>query len=590
MKKSTESALRFIETAIPGLRIARTYRRSWLRADLFAGVTIFAMLVPQGMAYGELAGVASVVGLYTAIGALIGYAIFGSSRRLMVGPESSSALLVATAVAPIAAGGGPLRFAVLASLLALLVGVIALVSGLARFGFLADFVSKPILIGYITGVAIVMIAGQLGKLFGIKIASENFFQMIGELLTNLGQTNVLTLVIGLVLLAFLIMLHRFAPKVPGGLIVVVVMTMLSALIQLDKYGVTVVGPIPSGLPQFGLSDFSFADAWKLLPSALILTLIVFTDSVLTARSFAVKQGEKVDANRELIGLGAANILSGCIQGFPASVSQSRTAVNYAAGGKTQLVGIVAAALLVVFLLWFTRLLESLPQVALAAIIIAAAINLIEVKPLYKVYRVRRVEFFLALVTLVGVLSIGILAGVLIAVLLALLVVISRISRPHDAVLGMVEGVDGYQDIEAYTNSETEPGLIVYRFDAPLFFANADYFLSRVQELIATAEYPIKWMLIDAEAIIDIDVTAAEALSTLQSELERKGIVLVISRASQPLQEMLKRAGLTERIGPEHFYPTVRTGVQAFLEQQDDQLGKRIEEGPASLAHQDDGTS
>src|SRR6266516_2738016 len=522
MKKSTESALRIIETAIPGLRIARTYRRSWLRADLFAGVTIFAMLVPQGMAYGELAGVASVVGLYTAIGALIGYAIFGSSRRLMVGPESSSALLVATAVAPIAAGGGPLRFAILASLLALLVGVIALVSGLARFGFLADFVSKTILIGYITGVAIVMIAGQLGKLFGIKIASENFFQMIGELLTNLGQTNVLTLVIGLVLLAFLIMLHRFAPKVPGGLIVVVVMTMLSALIQLDKYGVTVVGPIPSGLPQFGLSDFSFADAWKLLPSALILTLIVFTDSVLTARSFAVKQGEKVDANRELIGLGAANILSGCIQGFPASVSQSRTAVNYAAGGKTQLVGILAA--------------------------------------------------------------------VLIAVLLALLVVISRISRPHDAVLGMVEGVDGYQDIEAYTNSETEPGLIVYRFDAPLFFANADYFLSRVQELIATAEYPIKWMLIDAEAIIDIDVTAAEALSTLQSELERKGIVLVISRASQLLQEMFKRAGLTERIGPEHFYPTVRTGVQAFLEQQDDQLGKRIEEGPTSLAHQDDGTS
>jgi sulfate permease, SulP family len=226
-------------------------------------------------------------------------------------------------------------------------------------------------------------------------------------------------------------------------------------------------------------------------------------------------------------------------------------------------------LLVVFLLWFTWLLESLPQVALAAIIIAAAINLIEVKPLYKVYRVRRVEFFLALVTLVGVLSIGILAGVLIAVLLALLVVISRISRPHDAVLGMVEGVDGYQDIEAYTNSETEPGLIVYRFDAPLFFANADYFLSRVQELIATAEYPIKWMLIDAEAIIDIDVTAAEALSTLQSELERKGIVLAIARASQPLQEMLKRAGLTERIGPEHFYPTVRTGVQAFLEQQGD---------------------
>jgi SulP family sulfate permease len=570
MKKSTESALRFIETVVPGLRVARTYRRSWLRADLFAGLTIFAMLVPQGMAYGELAGVAPVFGLYTAIGALIGYAIFGSSQRLMIGPESSSAILVAAAVAPIAAGGGSVRFASLAALLALLVGVIALGAGLARFGFLADFVSKPILIGYIAGVSLIMIAGQLGKLFGIPITSENFFLIIGELLTRLGQTRVLTLVIGLALLTFILALRRFAPKVPGGIIVVVIMTMVSALIHLERYGVTIVGPIPAGLPQFGPADLRFTDVWRLLPSALILTLIVFTDAVLTARLFAEKYGEKVDANRELLGLAAANILSGCIQGFPAAVSQSRTAVDNSAGGKTQLVGVVAVVLLVILLLWFTQLLESLPQVVLAAIIIGAAISLIEVKPLYKVYRVRRIEFYLALVTLVGVLSIGILAGVLIAVLLALLVLISRISRPHDAVLGSVEGVDGYQDIEAYTNSETEPGLIAYRFDAPLFFANANYFLSRVRELIATAESPIKWILIDAEAIIDIDVTAAEAFSTLQSELESKGIVLAIARASQPLQEMLKHAGLIEQIGPEHFYPTVRTGVQAFLEQLDHQ--------------------
>jgi SulP family sulfate permease len=573
MKKSRDSALQFIERVMPGVSIARVYQRRWLRTDLFAGLTIFAMLVPQGMAYGQLAGVAPVVGLYTAIGALVGYAIFGNSRRLMIGPESSSALLVASAVAPLAAGGNNIRFAALAALLALLVGVITLVSGLAKFGFLADFVSKPILIGYITGVAFVMIAGQLGKFFGISIASENFFLMIGELFTSLGQTHVLTLMVGVLLLAFLIILHRFAPKVPGTIIVVVVMTAISALLQLDKYGVAIVGPIPSGLPQFGLPDLRLADVWSLLPSAVILTLIVFTDAVLTARLFAEKHGERVDANHELIGLGAANILAGGMQGFPVGVSQSRTAVNYTAGGKTQLVGIVAAALLVVFLLWFTWLLQSLPQVVLGAIIIAAAINLIEVKPLYKVYRVRRVEFFLAMVTFVGVLSIGILAGILIAVLLALLVVISRISRPHDAVLGSVEGVDGYQDIEAYSNSETEPGLIVYRFDAPLFFANADYFLSRVRELTETAEFPVEWILIDAEAIIDVDVTAAEALSTLQSDLEGKKIVLAIARASQPLQVMLKRAGLTDRIGLNHFYPTVRTGVQAFLEQHDEFAGE-----------------
>lgn len=567
MKKSIYSALRLIEKVVPALRVARTYERRWLWADLFAGVTIFAMLVPQGIAYAQLAGVAPVVGLYTAIGALVGYTIFGISRRLMIGPESSSALLVATVVAPIAAGGSPARFVILAALLALLVGVTALVAGLARFGFLADFVSKPILIGYIAGVSLTMIAGQLGKLFGINIESENFFQMMWELLTHLGQTHVLTLVTGLVLLVFLLVLRRFAPKVPGGLIVVIMMTIVSALLQLDTYGVKVVGPIPSGLPQFGLPDLRFSDVWNLLPSSLILTLIVFTDAVLTARSFAEKHGEKVDANRELIGLGAANIASALIQGFPVAASQSRTAVIEAVGGKTQLLGIVAAALLVIFLLWFTWLLKSLPQVVLAVIIIVAAINLIEVKPLLRVYRVRWVEFYLALATFIGVLSIGVLAGILVAVLLALVIVISKISRPHDAVLGSVEGIDGYQDIEEYANSETRPGLIVYRFDAPLFFANADYFLTQVQELIDAAEPPIKWLLIDAEAIADIDVTAAEALSKLQSELERKGVVLAIARASHPLQRMLKRAGLTERIGSAHFFPTVRTGVQAFLEQQ-----------------------
>ncbi len=566
MKKSTLHALHFIEQILPGLRVVRTYQRRWLPADLLVGVTIFAMLVPQGIAYAQLAGVAPVVGLYTAIGALVGYALFGSSRRLMIGPESSSALLVVAAVAPVAAGGSPARFAILVALLALLVGVIALAAGLARLGFLADFISKPILIGYIAGVSFTMIAGQLDKLFGIPIESENFFQMIGELLVGLGQIHVLTLMIGLVLIVFILVLRRFAPKVPGGLIVVVIMTVISALLQLDTYGVTVVGPIPPGLPQFGLLDLRFTDIWSLLPSALTLTLIVFTDAILTARTFAEKHGEKVNANRELIGLGAANISSALIQGFPVAVSQSRTAVNEAAGGKTQLLGIVAAALLAVFLLWFTWLLKDLPQVALSAIIIAAAINLIEVKPLLRMYRVRWIEFNLALVTFIGVLSIGILPGILIAVLLALVIVISKISRPHDAVLGVVEGIDGYHDIEEYANSETEPGLIVYRFDAPLFFANAEYFLTQVQELIDAAVPPVKWLLIDAEAIVDIDVTAAETLLTLQRELERKGVVLAIARASHPLQRMLKRAGLTERIGPEHLYPTVRTGVRAFLDQ------------------------
>jgi sulfate permease, SulP family len=583
MKKATLPSLRVIETIIPGLGVARNYQRSWLWADLFAGITIFAMLVPQAMAYGELAGVAPVVGLYTALGGLVGYALFGSSRRLMIGPESSSALIVASVVAPAAADGSPAHVALLAALLALLVGAIALGAGLARLGFLADFVSKPILLGYITGVAIFMIAGQIGKLFGITIESEQFFQQLEELFTHLGQTRVLALLVGVALLGFLLVLRRVAPKVPAALIVVVLMTLVSSLLHLQLYGIAVVGPLPAGLPQLGFPDLSFSDVWNLLPSALSLTLIVFADAILTARAVAEKHGEKVNANRELIGLGAANLAAGLLQGFPAAASQSRTAVNHAAGGKTQLVGIVAVTLLVAFLLWFTRLLENLPQLVLAVIIIAAAINLIEIKPLLQVYRLRRLEFYLALVTLVGVLTIGVLTGILVAVGLALVVVIGRISRPHDAVLGSVEGVDGYQDIEQYANCETVPGLIAYRYDAPLFFANADHFLTEVQELIDTAQPPVEWLLIDAEAIVDIDVTATEAISTLQRELERRGVVLAIARANHPLQEMLKRAGLTERIGAQHFYPTVRTGVQAFLERQAQEQGSSSRLGNENCA-------
>jgi sulfate permease, SulP family len=565
MNKPEHGTGRLIERVIPGIGVARTYQRRWLRADLIAGVTIFAMLVPQGMAYGELAGIAPVVGLYTALAALIGYALFGSSRQLMIGPEASSAILVATAIAPIAAGGDPARYAMLATLLAMLVGGLALIAGLARMGFLADFVSKPILIGYISGASFIIISSQLGKLFGIKINGDNVFLKIWNLIKNIGQTSWLTLGIGLFLIAFLVVLRRFAPRVPGAIIVVVVMTLISALLHLDTFGVKVVGQVSAGLPRLAIPDIRFADILALLPPAFFLTLIVFTDAVLTARSFAEKHGEKVDGNRELIGLGAANITSSLLGGFPVAASQSRTGVNDEAGGKTQLVGIVTAALLVVFLLWFTSLLASLPQVALAAIIISAAINLIKFKALQEVYHVRRVEFALALVTFFGVLSVGVLAGILVAVSLSLLVVISRISRPHDAVLGSVEGIDGYHDIDAYANSETVPGLIAYRFDAPLFFANADYFLTQARELIAAAELPIAWFLIDAEAIIDIDVTAVEALKKLYGELDRKGIALVIARASQPLQKMLRRGGLTNLIGTEHIYPTVRTGVQSFLE-------------------------
>ncbi|HEY6411017.1 MAG TPA: sulfate permease [Ktedonobacteraceae bacterium] len=575
-QKPVPRTLHVIETVIPGVRMIRTYQRRWLRADLVAGVTIFAMLVPQGMAYGELAGVAPVAGLYTAIGALVGYALFGSSRRLMIGPEASSAILVAATLAPVAAGSDAATYAMLASVLALLVGGIALLAGLIRVGFIADFVSRPILLGYIIGASFIIIASQLGKLFGIKITADEFFQKIWSVITNIDQTSWLTLGIGLFLIAFLLLLRRFAPKVPGGIVVVVGMTLLSALTHLDQHGIAVVGQIPAGLPHPAIPHVTLSDVLNLVLPASALTLIVFTDVALTARLFAEKHDEKADANRELIGLGAANITAGLIQGFPVAASQSRTVVNDETGGKTQVVGIIAAICLLIFLLWFTPLLASLPQVALAAIIIAAAVNLINFKPLLEVYRVRPIEFFLALITLVGVLSIGVLYGILVAVVLALLVVISRISRPHDAVLGSVEGIDGYHDIDENESLETVPGLIAYRFDAPLFFANADFFLTHARELIAASDPPVEWFLMNAEAIIDIDVTAAAALKKLQSELERKGIVLAMARTSHPLRRMLKRSGLTDLIGQDHIFPTVSVAVQTFLESKGELAGKSSE--------------
>ena len=345
-------------------------------------------------------------------------------------------------MAPIAAGSSPERYAALAALLAVLVGGMALIGGIARIGFLADFVSKPILMGYMIGVALVIISSQLGRLFGVSAQGDNFFQRIWSLLTQLGQTSVPTLIFGLVLIAFLMVLRRIARRLPGALIVVVFTTLISAIFHFQQLGISVVGRIPGGLPHLVLPAISLHDVFVLLPSALSLTLIIFTDVILSARSFAERSGDTVEPNQELIGLAAANLMTGLLQGIPAGFSQSRTVVNIDSGGKTQLVGLVAVACLAIFLLWFTPLLESLPQVALAAIIISAAINLINFNPLFQVYRERRSEFLLGMLTLLGVLSVGVLWGILGAVTISLLVVISRISRPHDAVLGSAGDVDG----------------------------------------------------------------------------------------------------------------------------------------------------
>ncbi|MGD9892332.1 MAG: SulP family inorganic anion transporter [Dehalococcoidia bacterium] len=549
---------------LPGLASVRHYDRSWLSADILAGVTVCAILIPQGMAYGELAGLPPVTGLYAAIGAMVLYALVTSTRAVMVGPEAGVAIIVASVIAPLAAGSDPARAAALAGVLGLLVAGILVVGGLVRVGFIVDFVSKPVLSGYIIGAAGIIIASQLGKLFGFSLEQEDFFPKIWELLSNLDQTHRLTFLIGVLLIITLLLLKRFVPKAPSALIVLVLSTIASAAFNLDDRGVATLGAIPAGLPRPGLPDVTAGDIHTLLPAALGIALIAFTEGVLTARAFAEKRKEPLDANQESIAFGFANAGAALFQGFPIGVSQSRTVVDDSAGGKSQLAAIVATALVVIFLLFFTALLEPLPSVALGAIVVVAALGLIEIQPLRELARVDRTELTLAIVALFGVLILGILQGIMVAVLLSLLVLLAKITRPHDAILVHDDTIDGFREIEEAEIVQAASGLIVYRFDAPLFFANASTFAERVGELATTDVVPVRRIIIDVEPIVTIDTTAADTLLKLHTSLSERGVSLGVARANESVMDMLGRMGVIAAIGPENFYPNVRAGLQAWV--------------------------
>jgi SulP family sulfate permease len=557
-----QPALQQAERLLPGLRLLLHYPREWLRADILAGVSVCAILVPQGMAYGQLAGVAPVAGLYTALAAMVVYALFASSGRLRVGPEAGTAILVASVIAPFAAGDAA-HAAALTAILAMLVGGFLIVAGLANLGFVADYLSKPVLVGYMNGSALIIIGSQLGKLFGVDLESDNFFGQVWELITKYNQIDGLTLGIGLALICTLVALRSYAPKLPGALIVVV-MTALVALLGLDDR-LAIVGDVPAGLPGLRIPLINPFDILRLIPGALSVALLAFPDAMLTARVFAAKHHEEIDANQELVALGAMNIGAGLFQGFPCGASQSRTVVGDDAGGQTQLAGIVAAGVLALVLLFLTPLLRTLPTVALGAIIMVVAVNLIDIATVRSLYRLQPRAGWLSVITTIGVLTIGMVPGILIAVILSLFYLISKLSRPHDAVLGHDATVDSYADIDQIDDAELLPGLIVYRFDAQIFFANAPYFLARVRELVANATPPVRWFVLNAEAMTSIDITAADMLRALLDELERQGITFALARAHMPLREMLQRTRLDARIGQAHMFPSVHAAVQAFRE-------------------------
>jgi len=547
---------------LPGLAWVRSYRREWLASDLLAGASVCVVMVPSVIAYAELMGLRPQHGLYAALVPLLLYALLGSSRQMIVGPDIAISLLIASTIGPLAAGD-PDHGAALAAMVAMISGLLLLLGARANFGAVADFLSKPVLVGYMTGAALILMASQLNKLFGLSLANSDFFPRLAELAGKLSETHGPTLSLGLSLLALLVMLRRWRPKVPGALVVCVVAVVASRLLGLERLGVEVVGRFPRGLPSLAFPWVEWREVHSLLPAAIGIALLTYTEGILLARAFAAKNGYEVNANQELNALGFSDVAAGLFQGFSVTGSQARTIINDAAGGKTQLAGLVAAGTLGLFLLFLTPLIARLPQVALAAILIHAGFGLVEVQAMRRLSQVYPRSAIVAALTALCVLVAGVVPGILFGVALSLLGLIGRISHPPDAVLTEVPQ-RGFHDLGEIDRTRTVPGMVVYRFYAPLLFSNAGYFVERVRRLVAApAREPLRWFLLDAQAVTDMDVTALEAIHGLHRELQRQGVALKIAHANRPLRELLQKTGLAGAIGAESFFPSVHECVEAF---------------------------
>ena len=546
----------------PGLTQFRGYQRSWLRGDVMAGLTVAAYLVPQGMAYATLAGLAPVAGLWASLLPLVIYAVMGSSRYLSAGPESSTALMTATALAPLAAGDSG-RYAMLAAVLAGLVGVVCFAAGLLRLGFIADLLSRPVLIGYMAGVALIMVAGQLGKLTGTAVTGDGFVAEVRSLVEALPTVHWPNLALSAAVLVALLVLARMFPRAPGPFIAVALASAAVAVFSLDRYGIGVIGAVPAGLPPVGLSGVPLTDLATLAAASGGVALVAFSDSVLNARVFAARKGETIDANAELRALGMCNLGSAVCHGFPVSSSASRTALGELAGARTQMYSLVALSLLLAVMLFAHGLLATFPTAALGAMVVYAAVRLIDIAAFRRLAKFRRSELILALLTALSVLVFGVLYGVLAAVGLSILDLLRRVARPHDSVLGFVPGVPGMHDIEDYPQAQLEPGLLVYRYDAPLFFANAEDFRTRAMAAVDANPDPVRWFVLNAEANVEVDFTALDAVDQLRQDLARRGIVFAMARVTWHLREALDAAGLLDTIGEDHIYPTLPTAVQAY---------------------------
>jgi high affinity sulfate transporter 1 len=552
----------WVEQALPGVAVARHYRRRWLRADVVAGVVLAAILVPQGMAYAELAGLPAVTGLYTTVACLLAYAVFGPSRLLVLGPDSAVSPMILAAITPLLVAGDDVGQAIaLAGMLALFVGAIEIALGLGKLGFVADLLSREVQVGYMNGLGITIIVSQLPKLCGFSTDANNFVDELRSFFDHIDETEWRALVIGLAVLAVLMLLPRVARRVPAVLVAIVGATVASAALDLAHKGVATVGSLPTGIPRPAMPWTSASDVWPLLAAAAGITLISLTDTIATASSFAARRGEEVQSDREMIAIGAANVSAAFLSGFAVSTSTSRTAVAEQSGAKTQFTGVVGAGAVAILLLFFNSLLADLPQAALAGVVIAAALSLIDVSALARYARIRRTALVLSLTTTAGVLAFGVLEGIAIAIVLAVALFFRRSWWTHGAVLGQIEGVRGWHSVDLHADAAELAGIVVYRWEAPLFFANARSFRDQVRAVVRDRRPT--WLVLQCEAITDVDVTAAEMLERLDVELNDAGVRVAFVELRTRLQELILRYGLFETLDRNHFYPTMRTAIDAI---------------------------
>jgi high affinity sulfate transporter 1 len=551
--------------SLPGLRAVRSYRRAWLASDIVAGVVLSTLLVPQGMAYAELAGLPPITGLYTSILCLLGYAVSGPSRLLVLGPDSSLGPMIAATILPLAgADGDPERAVALASMLAILVAAVMIAGAVAKLGFIADLISKPTMIGYLNGLALTILVGQLPKLFGFKIEAEGLIGEIAGFARGLadGKAVVAAATAGICGIAAILVLQRLVPKLPAVLIMVVLEIAAATIFSLGRHGVSLVGVLPKGFPPLSLPDVRLADLGPLFAGALGIAVVSLADTISTASAFAARTGQEVHGNGEMIGIGVANLAAGLFQGFPVSTSGSRTAVAERSGAKTQLTGVTGAAVIIVMILLVPGLFRNLPQPALAAVVITASLSLADIPGTVRLWRQRKAEFLLSVAAFAGVALLGVLPGIAVAVALSILNVFRRAWWPYETQLGLVPGLEGYHDIRVHPGAQRLPGLVIYRFDAPLFFANATTFRDEIRRL-GQADPPPAWILVAAEPLTDVDTTAADVLEELDEALNARGTSLVFAELKDPVRRKIERYGLTRTIDPRHFFPTIESAVAAF---------------------------